>query len=143
MPVSVQGKHVLQDVTLAVNGAVLDNWVESVTFEVNIDGQAAAGMGEVQSYDMPGVQSVSDPVATFYQDYAAAKTYQTLLTLWQNRTVVNIVGKASSGAKAPTNPEWTIPVFVKKMPLMTGTRGQRHMAPVTFGVAGTLSIATA
>jgi len=68
--------------------------------------------------------------------YNTAKVYATLQAAFAARTIFNLVCKASSGAKALTNPEWTIPVFVGQYPVMTGKRGDPHMAPVTFAVAG-------
>lgn len=140
---TITGKHVLYDVSLVVNSVDLSDHVEQVTFgEMGTNGQAAAAMGELQDYDMPGTLMISDPQVTFYHDFAAAKVYATLYAAWIARTVFNVVGKASSGANAVTNPAWTIPVFVGKAPMMTGKRGDRHMAPVTFKVAGALAVAT-
>src|SRR5262245_7318724 len=145
MPGVITGKHILYDVSLVVNSVDLSDHVESVEFMVGTNKQPGAAMSEIQDYSMAGTVVVSDPRVTFYQDYAAAKVYATLIAarpLNAAPTVFNLVGKASSAAKSPTNPEWTIPVFVGEMPLMTGTRGDRHMAPVTFAVAGQASIAT-
>lgn len=143
MPGTITGKHVLWDVSLVVNSVDLSDHVESVTFgEMNTNRQDAAAMSERQDYSMPGTLMITDPVATFYHDFAAAKIYATLYAAWIAVTTFNIVGKASSGANAATNPAWTIPVFVGKAPMMTGKRGDRHMAPVTFTVAGVLSVAT-
>lgn len=140
----ITGKHVLWDVSMVVNGVDLSDHVESVTFgEMGTNKQAAAAMSEIQDYDMPATITITDPVVTFYADFAAAKIYATLYAAWIARTTFNLVGKASSGAKAPTNPEWTIPVFVGKAPMVNGARGARHMAPCTFAVAGVLSVATA
>lgn len=142
MPGTITGKHVLWDVSLVVNGVDLSDHVENVEFVVGNNAQPSAAMGQLQDRSMPGTQTVSNPKINFYQDYAASKVYATLLALWQVQTVFNLVGKASSAAKGATNPEWTIPVFVSEMPLMSGTRGDRHMAPVTCAVAGDLAIST-
>jgi hypothetical protein len=110
---------------------------------VGLQTQVITPYGAPQAYSgATGIQTVTDPVITFYQDYAPGKTYATFLTLWQNQSVFNIVAKADSGARALTNPEWTIPALVTKLPVMTGTRGSRHMAPITCTVAGIVSIAT-
>lgn len=139
----ITGKHVLWDVSLTVNGVDLSDHVETVTFEGNTEGFAIREYGNDQQYDRPGMLVMSNPVATFYQDYAAGKVYATIYAAWIAMTVFNIVGKASSGATSATNPAWTIPAYVAKTPLMVGKRGDRHMAPVTFGVGGILSVATA
>jgi len=141
---TITGKHILYDVSLVVNSVDLSNRVETLTFgEMNTNKQDAGAMGDIQDYSMPGTLMITDPEVTFYADFEAAKIYATLYAAWIARTTFNIVGKASSGAASATNPEWTIPVFVAKAPMMTGKRGDRHMQPVTFGVAGTLSVATA
>lgn len=142
MPGTITGKHILYDVSLTVNTIDLSDHVESVTFEVMINKQDGAAMGDLQDYSIPGTQVVSDPVATFYQDFAASKVYATMFAAWQNRTLFDVVGKASSGATSTTNPQWTIPSFLQKAPIMTGKRGDRHMAPVTFAVNGALTVAT-
>jgi hypothetical protein len=140
---TITGKHVLWDVSMVVNSVDLSDHAETVAFgEMNTNKQEAAAMGEIQDYSMPGTLMITDPVVTFYADFAAAKVYATLYAAWIARTVFNIVGKASSGANSTTNPAWTIPVFLGKAPMMTGTRGNRHMTPTTFAVAGALSVAT-
>jgi hypothetical protein len=136
-------KHVIYNASVVVNGVDLSDHVESVGFEVGINKQDAAAMGDIQDYGMPGTQIVSPVTITFYADFAGSKVYATLFPLWQNRTIFNIVGKATSGARTATNPEWTIPSFIGKTPLMTGKRGDRHMAPVTCEVGGVLSVLTA
>ena len=145
MPGVITGKHILWDVSLVVNAIDLSNRVESITFlEMNTNKQDGAAMGDIQDYSIPGTISITDPVVTFYQDFAASKIYPTLYTAWVARTQFDVVGKASSGAKSTTNPEWTLPSsFVAKAPAMTGDRGARHMAPCTFGVGGTLTVSTA
>lgn len=135
-------KHVFYNASVTVNGVDLSAHVESLELPIALASLAAAGMGELQSYNMAGVQDVGDVKVTFYQDYAASKTYATLFTLWQNRTSVNLVVKADAGATAATNPQFTLSVFVKDMPIMSGSRGDRHMAPVTFSPAGALAVAT-
>jgi hypothetical protein len=134
-------KHIFYNNSLVVNGVDLSDHVESFSLEAGINKQAAAAMGEIQDYDMPGTQVITDPTVTFYQDYATAKVYQTLVGLYTNRTVFNIVAKADAGANAPTNPAWTVPVFISKMPVMMGKRGDRHMAAVTLAPAGLATIA--
>lgn len=144
MPGTITGKHVLYDVSLVINSVDLSDHVESLTFgEMNTNKQDAAAMSELQDYSMPGTLMITDPVVTFYHDYAASKIYATFYAAWIARTTFNAVGKASSGARTPTNPEWTIPCFIGKAPMMTGKRGDRHMAPVTLAVAGVLSVLTA
>ncbi len=133
-------KHVLYDVSLTVNGVDLSDHVESVSFVATTNGQAAAAMSEVNDYEMPGTLKLSDPQVTFYQDYASAKVYATLQAAWAARTTFNIVAKPTSSAASATNPQWTIPVFVKTHPVLAASRGDRHMAPVVFGVAGAHSI---
>lgn len=140
---TITGKHILYDATITVNGVALTTRLERVEFMVGINKQVGSTMGDLQDYSIPGTLTVTDPVVEFYQDYDTAKVYATLKALQAARTIFNIVGKASSGATSSTNPEWTIPVFVAQMPLMTGRRGDRHMSPVTFATAGELTIATA
>src|SRR5215471_8172690 len=142
MPGVVTGKHILWDVALIVNSTDLSDHVESVEITVGINKQAAAAMTELQDYSMAGTITITDPKVTFYQDYAASKVYATLMAAWQARTVFDVKAKASSGAVAATNPQWTIPCFVGEMPIMTGTRGDRHMSAVTLTVAGLFSVAT-
>lgn len=138
----ITGKHILYDASLVVNGTDLSDHVDTVTIEVGINKQAAAAMSEIQDYDMPGTLIVSSIAVTFYQDFAASKVYAVLSAAQQARTVFNLVAKASSGANATTNPAWTLPCFVEKLPIISGTRGARHMSAASFAVAGLVSIAT-
>lgn len=143
MPGTITSKHVLWDVYITVNGTDLTNRVESATFmEVGTNVHDGAAMGELQDYSIPGTKTITDPVITFYQDFTASKTYALCYALWDAQTIFNLVGKASSSATDVTNPQWTIPVFVSKQPIMSGKRGERHMAPTTFRVAGTVTRAT-
>lgn len=125
---------------MVVNSVDLSDHVESMSLIATTVKQAAAAMGELESYSMPGVKEISDITVTFYQDYAASKVYATIYAAWTARTTFNLVSKPDSGAAASTNPQWTIPVFVSQMPVMQGSRGDRHMAPVTFAPAGAVSI---
>src|SRR5262245_30932407 len=140
MPGVVTGKHVLWDVSLKIDDVDLSDHVESIEITVGINKQAAAAMTELQDYSMAGTITITDPKVTFYQDYAASKVYATLMEAWKDRTVFNVVAKPSSGATAVDNPEWTIPCFVGEMPVITGTRGDRHMTAVTLTVAGIFSV---
>ncbi len=133
-------KHVLYDVSLTVNGVDLSDHVESVSFVETTNGQAAAAMGDVNDYEMPGTLKLSDVTATFYQDYASAKVYATLHAACAARSTFNIVAKPTSSSASATNPQWTIPVFVKSHPVLGATRGARHMTQVVFGIAGAHSI---
>lgn len=135
-------KHCLYNVSAVVNGVDLSTMLQSIEINVNTNALQAAGMQERQDYSIPGTDVIDDPQLTFDQDYAAAKVYATFMALWQAHTTFNIVAKVDAGATAATNPAWTIPVFVKKMPLLQGSRGDKHMAPVTLAVAGALSVAT-
>jgi hypothetical protein len=135
-------KHVLYNASVVVNGVDLSDHVESVEWVDEINGQAAAAMGEVQDYEMPGTLVVSPIQVTFYQDFAASKVYATLHPLWAARTTFNIVIKNDAGATAATNPAHTCPVFIGREPVISGQRGQRHMAPVTFKPAGLMTTAT-
>ena len=143
MPGTITDKHIFYDASLVVNGVDLSNRVEKVEIKATTTKQPGAAMGNLKSYSIPGTLDIEDVQVEFYQDYAAAKVYATLVAAYEARTIFNLVAKASSAATSSTNPAWTIPVFVGSMPVMQGTRGDRHMAPVTFAVAGEYSIAVA
>jgi hypothetical protein len=133
-------KHIFYDNSLVVNAVDLSDHVEDISLVATTNKQMASAMGDLNDYSMPGTLALSDITATFYQDYAASKVYATINAAWAARTTFNIVVKPTSGAASATNPQWTIPVFVSSMPVMAGKRGDRHMAPVTFAVAGAHSI---
>ena len=143
MPGTITGKHIFYDASIVVNSVDLSNRVERVEARLGINKQVGAAMGDLQDYSIPGTQTIDDISAEFYQDYDTAKVYATLYSAWENRTIFNIVLKASSAATSSTNPAHTVPVFVGSAPLMQGTRGDRHMAPVTFAVAGEMTRAVA
>lgn len=140
MPGTTTGKHILYDASLVVNSVDLSNRLERVEMRVGTNKQVGSAMGDIQDYSIPGTLTIEDITAEFYQDYDAAKVYATLKAAWAARTIFNIVGKPSSAAAGSTNVAWTIPVFVASMPVLQGTRGDRHMAPVTFAPAGEYSV---
>jgi len=127
---------------VVVNGVDLSDHVRSVSLVLGIAGRPAHTVADIQDYEMPGTQVVQDPTIAFYQDYAAGEVYATLMTLWQNRTTFNLVVKNDAGATSVTNQAFTVPVFVKSLPVLSGERGNEHMADVTCGVAGPMTIAT-
>ena len=138
---TITGKHIFYDCSLTVNGVDLSNRLERLEIRLGTNKQVGAAMGDLQDYSIAGTLTIEDITAEFYQDYDTAKVYATLRAAWEARTTINIVAKASSGATSGTNPAWTIPVFVAAMPVMQGTRGDRHMSPVSFACAGAYSIA--
>jgi len=73
---------------------------------------------------------------------AWGKVYATLMALWTARSTFTLVLKADAGATATTNPQFTVTVFIANMPVISGTRGDRHMTNVTFQPASALAIAT-
>lgn len=133
-------KHIFYNAYMTVNSVDLSDHIESVSLDVETNEQFASAMSELEDYNMPGTKKVNNVQVTFYQDYATSKVYQTLYAAWTARTTFNLVARPDSGSAAATNPQWTIPVFVKKMPVMSGKRGDRHMAPVDFSVAGAVTI---
>lgn len=136
-------KHVIYNASLVVNGVDLSDHVDTISYEEGINGQFAAAMSEVQDYEMPGTIKIGDISVTFYQDFATSKVYQTIHPLVSARSTFNITVKADSGANAPTNPAFTIAVFVRNNPVFSGTRGDRHMTQVVFAPAGVQSVAVA
>lgn len=136
-------KHIFYDVSVVVNGVDLDDHIESAEITVGINAQRADAQGDAQEYSMPGKQQIRGIRLNFYQDYATAKVYQTLIAAYSARSTFNLVCKPDSGATAADNPQWTISTFIGEMPLMAGSQGERHMAPVTLEPAGILAIATA
>lgn len=136
-------KHIFYDVSVTVGGVDLTDHIESAEFIVGTNSQRADAVNDDQEYAMAGKTVVRDIRLNFYQDYAAAKVYATLVAAWEARTNLTVIAKSDSGAVGATNPSWTIATFVGEMPLMAGSQGERHMAPVTLVPAGTLAIATA
>jgi hypothetical protein len=136
-------KHIFFNGSVVLNGVDLSDHVEKVSFVVTLNGQAAAAISDVEDYEMPGTRKVSDITITLYQDFAASKTYATLMPLWTNRTTSNAVIKNDAGANSPTNPQFTIPVFIRSFPVMDASRGDRHMSNLVLAPAGALVIATA
>jgi hypothetical protein len=136
-------KHVLYNAVLTLNAVDLSDHNESVSFVVELNDADAAAMQDVEDYSMAGTRKCSDITCVMYQDFAASKTYATLMTLWTNRTTFNAIIKADAGSNAPTNPQFTIPVFIKSFPVVNGKRGDRHMSNLVLKPAGVMTIAIA
>lgn len=135
-------KHVLYNASIVVNGTDLSDHVKSITYEEGLNGVDAAAMSETQDYQMPSTIVISDVSVEYFLDLASSKVYATHHTLVANRTTFNIVVKVDAGANAPTNPAFTLPVFVKKHPFVNGSRGNAHMGTIVYGPAGAQSVAT-
>jgi len=132
-------KHVLYNAVVTVNGVTLTDRVKSISWNSGIAKQPAAAMSEAQSYSMPGVQEVDDVTIEFYQDYAGSNVYVTHTTLYQNRTIFTLTAKADSASDSATNPNFTASVFITKMPFLNGSRGDAHMASISYGIASAMT----
>lgn len=135
-------KHVLYNASVVANSVDLSDHDNKIEFTVQTNGQDAAAMGEAEDYQMAGTRKVSPIQCEFFQDYASGKVYATLMALWTARSTFTLVLKADAGATATTNPQFTVTVFIANMPVISGTRGDRHMTNVTFQPASALAIAT-
>jgi hypothetical protein len=133
-------KHVLYDAFVSVNSVDLSDHVQLVTYELGINPQPAAAMGEVQDYDMPGTQTISPIVINYFQDFAVGEVWATHKGLWVNRSTFTLIVKPTSGADAATNPAFTVSVFVASQPVISGARGDAHMVQITYNPAGVLTI---
>ena len=133
-------KHVLTDASVVLNSVDLSDHVDTVSFVVTIVGQPASAMADVEDYSMPGLRKISPITLTMYQDFAASKTYATLMTLWTNRTSFNCVIKPTSGAAASTNPQFTVSVFISSFPVVAAKHGDAHMSNITLEPAGIMTI---
>jgi hypothetical protein len=96
-------------------------------------------MSEAQSYSMPGVQEVDDISIEYYQDYAGSNVWATHKALYTARTVFVLTAKADSASDSATNPNFTISVFIGKIPFINGSRGDAHMAPYTYVAASAMT----
>lgn len=135
-------KHVLYNASVVLNSVDLSDHVDSVELKASMNDQPAAAMGDVEDYAMPGTRVIDDITLNMYQDFAASKTYATLMTLWTNRTTFTATIKADSGANATTNPAFSVSVFIKSFPIVSGKRGDGHMTQVVLKPAAAMSIAT-
>jgi hypothetical protein len=135
-------KHVLWNASIVVNGTDLSDHVKQISYVEGLNGVDAAAMSEVQDYGMPSTIIISDITVTYFQDFASSKVYQIHHPLVANRSTFNITVKADSGANATANPAFTIAVFVKTAPFVTGSRGDGHMVQVVYGPAGVQAVAT-
>jgi len=136
-------KHLLYNASVVLNSVDFSDHVETVEFTVTLNNAgSAATMGDIEDYSMAGTRKVSPITLTMFQDFAASEVYATLSALWTNRTSFNAVIKADAGATATTNPAFTISCFISSFPIVSGTRGDRHMSQVVLEPAAAMTIAT-
>ncbi len=133
-------KHVIYNASVVMNGVDLSDHVESVSYTVGLNKQAAAAMGDVQDYSMPG--TAKEPVLSIrmYQDFAASKVYATLMALYTNRSTFLTVVKVDSGADAATNPAMNVTGFIETFPVFNGARGDRHMTDIVIAPSAVATI---
>ena len=132
-------KHVIYDAVVNINAVALTDRARSVTYTVGTNAQPSAAMSEVQDYDMPGTLFISPIVVEYYQDYAASNVYITHRTIWDARSSVVLLVKATSAADSATNPNFTLTVFIASMDYVKGSRGDVHVNSVTYRAAGALT----
>lgn len=139
------GNHVFYNAKVTVNGVDLSDDVRAIGgFPLAIAKVDNSGMSNLQDRSIPGTKSVGDIGISFKQNYSATKVHATLFPLWTNRSIVALVVQADGDE--PTgieNPEFTVNVFMSSYDPIAGSRGELHMAPVTFAVAGDLAVVTA
>lgn len=134
-------KHVLYNASVVANGVDLSDHDNMIEIQVGIGSGSAAAMGDAQDYDLLTTKHIKVK-GKFFQDYASGKVHATFKPLFDNRTSFNLVVKADSGATSTTNEQWTIPVGIGNMTLISGSRGDVHMVDVDFTTTGTYSTAT-
>ena len=139
------GNHVFYNAKVTVNGVDLSEDVRAIGgFPLTLAKVDSSGMGHLQNRAIPGVQDVGDISLSFKQNYTAAKVPATLMPLWTNRTIVSLVVRPDQDeAVGVENPQFTVDVFLSAYDPIAGSRGDLHMAPTTFAVAGALAVATA
>ena len=83
----------------------------------------------------------STVTVTLYQSFAATETYDYLKGIVGTST--NIVIRATSSAKSPTNPEFTLTgCYLESLPIINGSYGTLSTIDLSF-VGGAYSVATA
>lgn len=133
-------KHILYDASVVLNSVDLSDHVESIEYTLQINKQAAAAMSEVEDYSMAGTRVIGDITLTMYQDFASSKTYATLQGLWTNRTTFTAVVKPTSSSASATNPSFSVSVFIASFPVVSGSRGDRHMSQLVLAPASVMAI---
>ena len=93
-------KHVLYNASVVLNSVDLSDHVDSVELKATLNDQPAAAMGDVEDYSMPGTRVIDDITLNMYQDFAASKTYATLMTLWTNRTTFTATRRLGLSCRA-------------------------------------------
>jgi len=132
-------KHVLLNAVVTVNGVDLTSRARNISWNAGVSKHPAGAFGDAEDYSMPGVRQVDDIQIEFFQDYAASNVYATLKPLWAANSIFTLTAKADSGADSATNPNFTVSVFIGKMPMINGGRGEANMATVTFVPASAMT----
>lgn len=131
---------VLTDAVITVNSVALSDRANSVTLNYEIDSVEATAFGSTGHKFVGGLQNNSLDI-DFQQDFAAANVEATVFPLVGTTTTVTI--KATSGAVAADNPEYTLTgCFLAAHTPVAAAVGEMAMTSLSF-TGGVLTKATA
>lgn len=139
------GKHTLYKARVLVNGVDLSDHVRSISGAAQTRSAfPSEGMGNTQNRSIPGAKIIENPQLNFHQNHGLASVHRTLQPLYDAGTTFNLVIRTDKDAAVSAeNPETTYPVWIQSYAgPVQGEWNTMHMAPVTFQIAGDISIAT-
>lgn len=130
----------LTDFTMTINSVDLSDHVTKATLNIKVDELDTTAMGTSGYRSRIGGLKDYSLTLEFNQDFAANKVDA---TLWAALgTVVAFTGKATSGANAVTNPQYSGSVLISMYNPFDNSVGDLAKESVTFPGSGTLSRAT-
>ena len=130
----------LQNPSVLINSVDVSDQTTSATFTRVIEQLEKTAFGSTSRSYTAGLEN-STITLTLYQSFAATETYDYLKSIVGTST--NVVIRATSAAKSPTNPEFTLTgCYLESLPIIAGSYGQLSTIDLSF-VGGTYSVATA
>lgn len=113
----------LTDAFISINGVTLSDHSNQVTVTDTRDEKDITCFGATSKAIMKGLGDATISV-TIFQDFAAGKTHATLQPLIGSTTPVTIEVRATSGARAPTNPAALMSALLMNYSMLDGAVGE-------------------
>lgn len=130
----------LQNPTVSVGANDLTDQCTAATLTRVIEQLEKTAFGSTNRSYTAGLEN-STVTITLYQSFATTETYDYLKSIVGTST--NVVIRATSAAKSPTNPEFTLTgCYLESLPIINGSYGQLSTIDISF-VGGAYSVATA
>jgi hypothetical protein len=123
---------------LSVNGVVLSDHVESLSWPITTDSPEDTSMGDTARTYLVGLKD-STLTVNFRSDFAASDVYATLSGVYSGGAAVAVAVRAVNTTISATNPELQASAILTSWDPMALSIGDVSNTPATFQISGDIT----